>query len=66
MIIEYTHISKFTIGQRVNIDNDTSIKAIVTALQFTHKPTLILVEWFSNGDLKTAWVEEWRLTRIKE
>jgi hypothetical protein len=51
-------------GDRVLIDSDRSIVGTVTAFCFrlTRAPT-IEVSYFHNGDSKTAWFEQFRLTR---
>lgn len=62
--------ANWKLGQFVNIDNDKSIKAVITGFQFRGDKTtmfiIINVEWFSNGELRSAWVEEWRISEISE
>lgn len=54
-------------GQKVNIDDDQSIVGTVTGFCFrvTRDPT-VEVSWFHNGDAKTGWFEEWRLSRSEK
>lgn len=55
--------SKFDYGNRVYLDGDTSITAIVISFQFRTTAVGPAVEcsWVHNGEIKTAWLEEWRL-----
>ena len=55
--------SKWTFGDRVLIDGDSSIKGTVTALLFRPSHYLVEVSWFHNGEAKCAFVEEFRLSR---
>lgn len=57
-----TFTTKWALGQHVHIDTDRSITATITGFcwRSTREPTVEL-SWFSNGDAKTAWVEENRL-----
>jgi hypothetical protein len=59
--------SRWTIGDRVHIDDCSSITATVTAFCFraTRAPT-VEVSYFHNGEAKTAWPEEGRLSRVTE
>jgi hypothetical protein len=54
--------ARFRRGSKVVIDNDKSIIAIVTAHLFRGDICTVECTWFSNGDLKTCWIEEWRLS----
>jgi hypothetical protein len=57
------HDSKFAFGDRVIIDNDKSLVAVVTAFSFRlHGYAQIEVAWVHNGDTKSAWIEAWRLS----
>ncbi len=55
--------SKWVFGDIVTIDGDRTIKGSVTGFAFrvTRSPT-VEVSYFHNGESKTAWVEEWRLS----
>lgn len=45
------------------MDGDSSIKGTVTGFQFrTTRDPIVEVSWFHNGDAKTGWFEEWRLS----
>lgn len=56
-------VSDWRLSQRVHIDGDTSIIATVTGFCFrlSRQPT-VEVSYFHNGDSKSAWVEETRLS----
>lgn len=57
--------SSFALGQLVAIDGDDSIVGTITGFTFrTTRAPLIEVSWFHNGELKTGWIEESRLTLI--
>lgn len=55
--------SIWSFRDRVLIDGDTSIVGLVTAFQFRgdRGEPIVEVSWVHNGDVKTAWFEEWRL-----
>ena len=62
----------FNTGERVIVDGDTSLVGIVTAILVRGKDfggeryTFIFqyeVSWFHNGESKTSWIEEYRLSR---
>lgn len=55
--------SRFKFDDRVTIDGDDSIVGTITGFCFrtTRSPTAE-VSWFHNGDAKTGWIEESRLT----
>ena len=54
--------SVYKLGDWVYIDDDTSIKGVVTTVQFsTEKSPLLEVSWMHNGTAQSAWIQEWRL-----
>jgi hypothetical protein len=55
--------SKWAIGDRVQIDGCDSVVGTVTGFCFrlTRDPT-IEISYFHNGDAKSAWVEEFRIS----
>lgn len=60
-----TFQSKYRLLQRVRIDGD--IRAIVTPIQFqTNSEPLIKVEWFAQGMLQAAWLNESELEIFME
>ena len=63
MLEEHAYLSTYDVGERVRVDDDGSIMFVVTALKWTGTEATYVVEWFSNGDAKSMWVEEWRLSR---
>ncbi len=52
---------KFTFGDVVIID-DGDIHGVVTAIMWRTEEATIEVSYFHNGDQKTVWVPQWRLT----
>lgn len=56
-----TFHSPFSLGQKVNIDGDTSIAATVIGFAFYVEKADVLVSWWHNGELRQAWVTETRL-----
>ena len=55
-------LSRWAFRDRVHIDNDSSIIAVVTGMSFSESGLKVCCNWFSNGDSKEAWFEEWRLS----
>lgn len=56
----------FTLGNRVTIDNDP-IECVVTAMLCrgdTHRQ--LECSWMNNGEARSAWIEQWRLTPVGE
>lgn len=53
--------SDFKIGDRVHIDGDSSLTAVVTAVLFRSSCPQCEVSWISDN-ARTAWIETWRLT----
>jgi hypothetical protein len=58
-IVEFT----FSIGDQVYIDRDPTLVANVTGLQ-VNPDSMFQLAWMFNGDPKSAWFEEWRLTEV--
>lgn len=56
--------TEFPRGTQVNIDGDESIIATVCGHIFRERYAIVECLWFCNGDLKTVWVEDWRLRRL--
>lgn len=50
-------------GTQVNIDGDTSIKAVVIGYHYQPSGTKVQVSWFANGDLKEVWIDQLRISR---
>ena len=58
-----THFEcKWQFNDRVVVDGDSSIKAVVTAIAFRVTGRMIEVSWFHNGECRFAWIEEYRLS----
>lgn len=56
----------FDMGDQVIIDNDKDILVIVLACTIRGNNVAYEVSWFNNGQLQSAWVEEWRLSLWEE
>lgn len=54
--------SAFTFGDSVIIDGDKSLIARVVAITFRSEFAQIEVSWVHCGDLKSVWVDNWRLS----
>lgn len=54
----------FDLCNAVKIDGDPSLKAVVTAILVRVPDNWPMYEcsWISDGNAKTAWIEEWRLS----
>ena len=59
-----TFESPFAIGEAIYIDGDISLKAIILAHAFRAGNHTLDVAWFHNGEAKSTWIEEWRLTKV--
>lgn len=57
---------KFDLGTRVHIDDDTSIKAVVTGFLVRAHQMQFEVAWFNNGSSHSAWLDEFRLTEATD
>lgn len=55
----------FGFGDKVYIDGDKSIIAVVTAFNFRTERCEVECAWFSNGDAKSAWFSSWRLSAVE-
>ncbi len=55
---------RWSFRDRVWLDGEGSIEGIVTGFQFDgedHAP-LVAVSWIHNGEAKSAWFQDWRLS----
>ena len=59
-----TFTCRFGLGDRVYIDGDDTIVAVITQVCWGDFGSNVLVSWWSNGDLKSAWVADHRLTEV--
>lgn len=59
-----TLTSVYNFGDRVHIDGDRSIAAIVVGLRFHAHDYLCEVSWWRDGSLELAWVDQWRLESV--
>lgn len=60
MIVE----AKFDFGDQVKIDNGDIVGVIITiSLQGDEQKCSYEVSWFHNGEMKSAWFYDWRLTK---
>ena len=58
-----TFETPFGLGDRVVVDDDESIVAVVTQVCWGDYGANIQISWFSNGNLNTAWVADPRLAK---
>jgi len=58
-----TFETPYGFGDRVLIDGDASIRAVVTAFVFRGGAVLIEVSWISNGASHSERIEDFRLSR---
>ena len=56
--------SKFEIRSRAIIDDDTSLVVHITAIMWSEDGIQCRVAYMHNGENKTAWIEEWRLSAV--
>ena len=56
---------QFDFGERVIIDKDPSLVAVVTTVWFKSHIAECEVSYVHNGDLKTAWIATWRLSKAE-
>lgn len=52
----------FSIEDRVHIDGDKSITAVVIGVLFRRQGFQLEVAWFNGGSHRTAWIDLFRLT----
>ena len=64
MVNRSTFTSPWQFRDKVHIDEDKSITGIIKAFSFTEGSYTICVSWFSNGDAKEFWFDEWRLSHV--
>lgn len=55
----------FSLLDRVTIDNDPSLVAIITGYAFYGSRAEVQISYVHNGDIKSAWVTEDRLTLVR-
>ena len=60
-----TYHSDFRMGDRVNIDGDKSITAIVVGLLFRGDACEVECSWIANGVNHESWIRAWRLTKVE-
>lgn len=56
-----TFASRFSLGERVIIDNDPSMIVLVTGFMW-RAIGHVEVSWVHCGSLNTSWIEAWRLS----
>ena len=54
--------SRFRFGDRVIVDGDHSLVAVVTSILWKTTSCQLEIAWVHGGDLKSAYIDEWRLT----
>lgn len=58
-----TFEAAFAFGDRVCIDGDAGISAVVVGFCFYERGHNIQVAWFNNGKAESSWVEHYRLSK---
>ncbi len=58
--------SRFAPLQKVYIDGDKSIKAVVTGIYFTLETYKVECSWFHQGCVHRDYFEEWRISLVQE
>jgi hypothetical protein len=65
VVMNNTFRVKFDIGCKVAIDGDDSIDAWVIQVAFKSQDHATYeVSYWNNGDVKSAWIDEWRLSEV--
>lgn len=57
-----TYKSRFGFGDKVILDGDKSLVAVVIAILWRSSQCQIEVAWIHAGDAKSSYVDEWRLS----
>lgn len=52
----------YDIKDKVTVDGDVSIVAVITAFTITLSNTQAKLEWVHCGDQRSAWIDLWRLS----
>ena len=58
--------TKFALGEKVNIDGDTSIAAVITGICIYEYAPVYDLSWFNEGVAETEKFDEFRLTTAGE
>lgn len=58
--------SAIAIADRVHIDGDESVVAVVTALLFRTDRCEVEISWMNQGVMQVCWVPSWRVKRVEE
>jgi len=58
----FTYTSDYEIGDRVHVDGDSSISAVVTAVLWRTENPQLEITWWHNGAQQSCWVADWRLS----
>jgi hypothetical protein len=54
--------SRFDFGDKVLIDGDSSIKAVVIGFKWLTKNAVVIeAAWMANGASHAGWFDDWRL-----
>jgi hypothetical protein len=56
------YLSRFDIGDRVTLDDDTAIVFVVTAIVWRKTRVQLELSWFNNGEIREAFIDDWRAT----
>lgn len=63
--VRQTFPSHFKLGDRVEIDADASVKAVVIGVLFRFAGQECELSWMHNGGHQSAWIASWRLTLVE-
>jgi hypothetical protein len=58
---EAASLLPFKFGDRVVVDGQHGIEGVVTGFAIYPHTSEIRIEWFANGDAKSAWFAHWRV-----
>lgn len=58
-----TFESVYSLGDRVQIDQEQAITGVVVAIRFYTPVAEYLISWFTNGDIRHEWMPTWRINK---
>ena len=57
--------TEFALLDRVIVDGDPSLVATITGFAFYDRPAEVQISYVHNGDIKSAWIIESRLSKVR-
>ena len=60
-----TYRVPFKFGTRVQVDAPLGIEGVVTGFAVYPHMSEVRVDWFANGDAKSAWFADWRVSEVE-